>query len=89
MINMARNNYIKRFCPKCETLNNYNAHFCHICGEDLNKYPESETKIDLLDFGGKDPQDPKRKNTTKMQFRLLILEILIFIIAFVVYYYFL
>jgi len=43
---------LRKRCPKCETINSYKARFCHKCGEDLDKYPESETKVTVLDRGG-------------------------------------
>jgi hypothetical protein len=81
---MARENYLKRLCPKCETVNNYNAHFCYICGEDLAKYPENEIKIDLLDIGG-NPEDRKTATRNKLQSRLYVREIIIFAIVLFIY----
>ncbi|BDZ67271.1 zinc ribbon domain-containing protein [Methanobacterium ferruginis] len=43
---------LRKRCPKCGTINSYNARFCHKCGEDLDKHPESETKVTILDRGG-------------------------------------
>lgn len=43
---------LRKRCPKCETMNRYSARFCYKCGEDLDKYPESKTKVTLLDSGG-------------------------------------
>jgi len=38
-----REQYLRKFCPKCETTNSYKARFCYKCGEYLDKYPESKT----------------------------------------------
>ena len=39
---------LRKRCPKCETMNSYSARFCYKCGEDLDKYPESKTKLPYL-----------------------------------------
>jgi rRNA maturation endonuclease Nob1 len=49
---MNNDSYFKTLCPKCKTMNQYKAHFCHKCGENLEKYPESKTKVTVLDRGG-------------------------------------
>ncbi|MCC7551219.1 MAG: zinc ribbon domain-containing protein [Methanobacterium sp.] len=43
---------LRKRCPKCGTINSYNARFCHKCGEDLDKHPESKTTVTILDRGG-------------------------------------
>ncbi|OPX59150.1 MAG: hypothetical protein A4E25_01310 [Methanobacterium sp. PtaB.Bin024] len=49
---MYKESALRKLCPKCETINSYKAHFCHKCGENLDKYPESKTKVTVLDHGG-------------------------------------
>jgi uncharacterized membrane protein YvbJ len=77
-----REQYLRKFCPKCETINSNKARFCYKCGEDLDKYPESKTKIDLLDTG-ENIQDQKITSTRK---KLQIRELLIFAIITILYF---
>lgn len=72
--------YLRKFCPKCETINSYKARFCFKCGEDLDKYPESKTKVDLLDTR-ENLQDKKTSVRKKLQIR----ELLIFVIILILY----
>ncbi len=75
-----REQYLRKFCPKCETINSYKARFCYKCGQDLDKYPESKTKVDLLDTK-ENSQDEKTSVRKKLQFR----ELLIFAIILILY----
>jgi uncharacterized membrane protein YvbJ len=77
-----REQYLRKFCPNCETTNSYKARFCYKCGEDLDKYPESKTKVDLLD-AGENSQDQKITATRK---KLQIRELLIFAVILILYF---
>jgi uncharacterized membrane protein YvbJ len=72
-----REQYLRKFCPKCQTVNSYKARFCYKCGEDLDKYPEFKTKVDILDTK-ENLQDTK---ITSIRKKLQIREILIFIVV--------
>jgi len=45
---MYNDSYFKTLSPKCKTMNQYKAHFCHRCGENLEKYPESKQRLPYL-----------------------------------------
>ena len=75
-----RQSYLRKFCPKCETINSHKARFCYKCGEDLDKYPESKTKVDMLDT-----RENSSDKITSVRKKLRIREILIFAIITIIY----
>jgi uncharacterized membrane protein YvbJ len=77
-----REQYLRKLCPKCHTINSHKASFCYKCGEDLNKYSESKTKVDLLDTGD-NIEDQQITSTRK---KLQIRELIIFIVVLILYF---
>jgi uncharacterized membrane protein YvbJ len=76
-----REQYLRKFCPKCETINSYKARFCYKCGEDLDKYPESKTKVDMLDTRENVPD-----KITSLRKKLRIREIFILTIVSILFF---